>query len=74
MVWAEGLGPKVGNTLYRASADVAASNILPGEDEAEKRQQLMADVITETDQILKLLEHAQAGYMNSIGGTLKHST
>jgi hypothetical protein len=74
VVWAEGLGPKVGNTLYRASSDVAASNILPGEDDAEKRQQLMADVLTETEQILRLLEHALAGYMNSIGGTLTHSS
>jgi hypothetical protein len=73
VVWAEGLGPKTGNTLYRAAADVAASNIMPGVDDAAKRQQLLADVLTETDQILKLLEHALAGYMNSIGATLSHS-
>jgi hypothetical protein len=73
VMWAEGLGPKTGTTLSRASADVAASNNVPGEDNAEKRQQLMADVITETEQTLRLLEHAQAGYMNSLGGTLKHS-
>jgi hypothetical protein len=72
-VWAEGLGPKTGNTLYRAAADVAASNIMPGVDDAAKRQQLLADVLTETDQILKLPEHALAGCMNSIGGTLSHS-
>ena len=73
VVWAEGFGPKTGNTLYRASTDVAASNIMPGEDDAEKLQQLTADVVTETDQILTLLEHALAGCMNSIGATLKHS-
>jgi hypothetical protein len=73
IVWAQGLGPKVGNTLFQASVDVTASNITPGEDDAEKRQQLLAEVVTETGQVLKLLEHALAGYMNSLGGTLDHS-
>jgi hypothetical protein len=52
-----------------------ASSILPdvAGDGTEEFRKLLTDVLKATEQILDLLEHVIAGYLNSIGAKLTHT-
>jgi len=68
--WAEGVGPRVGNTLYRASLDSVAANLLPGVDDKEAMKELLHEVLTATTAVLEFFERAIAGYLHSVGAVI----
>ena len=70
VVWAEGLGPRVGKQLYRASLDTVTGNLLSGTDDPADLQKLIAEVLPATEKLLAFLEHAIAGYLDSVGAEL----
>lgn len=77
VVWAEGSGPKTGNVLYRAATDVVAAGIVPdvtSDQGAAELRKLLNEVLEETDQVLRLFEHAIAGYLNSVDAQLEEES
>jgi hypothetical protein len=45
VLWAEGVGPRVGNTLYRASLDTVAGNLVPGSNNPAELSKVIDEVV-----------------------------
>lgn len=78
IVWAYGLGPKTGNVHYSASTDAVVEAILSGQkpstDDGRKAWIALVDELLETTELVtSFFEHAIAGYLNSVGATLRES-
>jgi hypothetical protein len=73
VVWAEGIGPKTGDVLYRASTDAIVAALVreraPGKTEQQELRDLLSELLPATQAITEFLERAIAGYLDESGAT-----
>jgi hypothetical protein len=67
--WAEGIGPRVGNILYRASLDTVAGNLLPGAEDDAERRELIGEVLSATAIVLQFFEPVEIDIVLTNGQT-----